>query len=173
MKGDRAALIVEHAGFVWRVLIHWGVPRERLEDVSQEVFATALSARFEGRSSFKTFLYGVCRNVALVERRQSRSQTEIPTDELPETVVQPAQEGQLWIKRAHERLLQALELLSDPEREVFVLFEIAELSMDEIATTTSAPLSSCYSRLYSARERVQAELRRRALGPSSRFEAKK
>jgi len=173
MNGERAALVVEHAGFVWRVLMHWGVPRSRLEDASQEVFVLALDARFEGRSSFKTFLYGVCRNVALSERRHHRIHSEIPTDELPETVVQPAQEGELWIKRAHERLLRALEQLDDAQREVFVLFEIAELSMDEISSATRSPLSTCYSRLYAARERVQAELRRRALGQVSPLEAKK
>lgn len=156
-------MIVEHAPFVWRVLMHCGVRGERLEDASQEVFLAALSAKFDGRSSFKTFLYGVCRNVAHAERRRYRIETEIPTEELPETVVQPAQEGDLWIKRAHQRLLRALDLLDEAQREVFVLFEVEELPMEEIARAQGASLSTCYSRLYVAREKIQAELRRRAL----------
>lgn len=171
MSGEQAALIVEHAAFVWRVLMHLGVPRARLEDASQEVFLVALRGDFAGRSSFKTFLYGVCRNVARSERRRSREDREIPSDELPETVVQPAQEGALWVKQAHQQLLMALDQLDEGEREVFVLFEIGELSMDEIARATAAPLSSCYSRLYAARERVHAALRRRAL-KSARQESK-
>jgi RNA polymerase sigma-70 factor (ECF subfamily) len=163
VSGEQAALIVEHAPFVWRVLMHLGVPRSRLEDASQEVFIVALRDDFAGRSSFKTFLYGVCRNVARSERRAYREEREIPTEELPETVVQPAQEGALWVKQAHHLLLGALERLDDAEREVFVLFEIAELSMEEVARATRSPPSSCYSRLYAARERVAAELRRRAL----------
>ena len=59
-------------------------------------------------------------------------------------------------------MLQALDGLDEAQREVFVLFEIAELSMEEVAEACGAPLSTCYSRLYSARERIQTELRRRA-----------
>ena len=163
MTAEHAALIVEHAPFVWRVLIHLGVPQSRLEDASQEVFLVLLSGRFAGRSALKTFLYGVCRNVASAERRRLRHDRELVTDELPETIVQPAQEGELWIKRAHERLVQALERLDDEQRQVFVLFELEQLSMDEIARAMRAPLSTCYSRLYAARDAVQAELRRRNL----------
>jgi RNA polymerase sigma-70 factor (ECF subfamily) len=163
VSAEHAALIVEHAPFVWRVLIHLGVPQSRLEDASQEVFLVLLSGRFAGRSALKTFLYGVCRNVASAERRRRRDDRELVTDELPETIVQPAQEGELWIKRAHERLVQALGRLDDEQRQVFVLFELEQLSMDEIARAMQAPLSTCYSRLYAARDAVQAELRRRNL----------
>jgi len=172
MSADHASLIVEHAAFVWRVLAHLGVPRSRLEDASQEVFLVMLSDGFQGRSALQSYLYGVCRNTARLQRRRYRDDNEIPTAELPETVVQPVQEGELWVKRAHEALLQALDKLDEAQREVFVLFEIAELSMDEIASTTQAPLSTCYSRLYAARERVQAELRRRAQTPPIGREAK-
>jgi RNA polymerase sigma-70 factor (ECF subfamily) len=160
---EHAALVVEHAPFVWRVLIHLGVPQSRLEDASQEVFLVLLSGKFAGRSALKTFLYGVCRNVASLERRRQRDAREVVTDELPETVVQPAQEGELWIKRAHGRLVQALSRLDEEQRQVFVLFELEQLSMDEIARAMQAPLSTCYSRLYAARESVQSELRRRKL----------
>jgi RNA polymerase sigma-70 factor, ECF subfamily len=163
VSAEHAALIVEHSPFVWRVLIHLGVPRSRLEDASQEVFLVLLSGRFAGRSAIKSFLYGVCRNVASLERRRQRDQREVVTNELPETVVQAAQEGELWIKRAHERLVQALGRLDDEQREVFVLFELEQLSMDEIARAMQAPLSTCYSRLYAARQTVRAELRRRNL----------
>ncbi len=169
---DDPALIVEHAPFVWRVLVHLGVPERRLEDASQEVFLVALSDAFRGRSALKTFLYGVCRNVAQSERRRYREAREIPTEELPETLVQPAQEGELWVKRAHERLLRALAALDDAPREVFVLFEIAELSMEEVAQATETPLSTCYSRLYAARQHVRAELRRRVFVTTPSREAK-
>lgn len=172
MSAEHAALIVEHAPFVWRVLVHLGVPQRRLEDASQEVFLVALCDGFQGRSAFQSFLYGVCRNVARSERRRYREESEVPMAELPEAVVQPAQEGELWVKRAHARLLHALSGLDEAQREVFVLFEIAELSMEEVARATGSPLSSCYSRLYAARERLQAELRRRDLSPTFVKEAK-
>jgi RNA polymerase sigma-70 factor (ECF subfamily) len=154
-------LVREHAPFVMRVLLHLGVTRPRIDDASQEVFLIVLDkfAEFERRSSLRTWLYGICRNVARAERRRHR-RSETPLEELPERVVQPAQEGELWIRRAHERLVQALETLDDDQRQVFILFEIEELPMEEIARISSTPLGTCYSRLYRARERVHAALRR-------------
>jgi RNA polymerase sigma-70 factor, ECF subfamily len=169
MSAQRAALVVEHAAFVWRVLIHLGVPHSRLDDASQEVFLVLFSGKFAERSALRSFLFGVCRNVASAERRRYRDQREVATEELPEAVVQPAQEGQLWVKRAHQQLVQALGRLDDEQRQVFVLFELEEMPMEEIAQAMQAPISTCYSRLYAARDAVQAELRRRNL--SQKLEA--
>jgi RNA polymerase sigma-70 factor, ECF subfamily len=164
MPRDPAAIVVEHSAFVWRVLLHLGVPAGQLEDASQEVFLVVIRQleRFEERSSVRTWIYGICRNVALAMRRRTHEHTELLMEELPETVVQPAQEGALWIKRAHEQLLRALRGLDEEQQTVFVLYEIEELSMEEIAQSLGAPLSTCYSRLYAARQKVQADLRRGA-----------
>lgn len=162
---DISALVSEHAGFVWRVLLHLGVPDSQLDDLSQEVFLIVLRRLegFEERSSLHTWLYGICRNVAASARRQRYVKHEILSGELPETIVQPAQEGVVWIKQAHARLIEALAELSEEQRMVFVLFEIEELSMNEIADATGATQSTCYSRLYAARESVAAALRRREI----------
>jgi RNA polymerase sigma-70 factor (ECF subfamily) len=85
-------------------------------------------------------------------------------DELPETVVQAAQEGDLWARRAHARLIWALGELKEEQRAVFVLYEIEELTLEEIAEAEGAPLTTIHSRLKVARERVQALLRRSVLG---------
>jgi RNA polymerase sigma-70 factor, ECF subfamily len=155
-----------HAGFVYRVLLHLGVPEDRIDDASQEVFLVVLRQlpAFEGRSTPSTWLYGICRNVAHSERRRLRRTPEVPTDELPETVVQAAQEGDLWARRAHARLIWALGELKEEQRTVFVLYEIEELTLEEIAAAEGAPLTTIHSRLKAARERVQALLRRSVLG---------
>ncbi len=160
-----SALISEHADFVWRVLMHLGVRDSQLDDLSQEVFLVVLRRvdGFEERSSLRTWLYGICRNVAAAARRRRHVRNEVLIGELPETIVQPAQEGVVWIKQAHARLIDALSDLSEEQRMVFVLFEVEELSMQEIAEAAGAPESTCYSRLYAARESVQAALRRRTL----------
>jgi RNA polymerase sigma-70 factor (ECF subfamily) len=162
-----AALVVEHATFVFRVLTHLGVPSSHVEDASQEVFLIVLRQLdgFEGRSSVQTWLFGICRNVARSFRRRERGKLEVSTEELPESVVQPAQEGEVWIRRAHQLLLQALEVLDEEQRAVFVLFEVEQFTMDQIAASLNCPTSTCYARLYAARSKVQAQLRRReALG---------
>jgi RNA polymerase sigma-70 factor (ECF subfamily) len=159
-----ASIIAEHSSFVWRVLLHLGVPESKLEDLSQEVFLVVIRRLdgFEERSSLRTWLYGICRNLAAAARRDRHLRAEVLSDELPESVVQPAQEGALWIKQAHARLLEALDTLDEEQRQVFVLYEIEELSMEEIAEASGAPPSTCYSRLYTAREKIRAELCRRS-----------
>jgi len=156
-----ADIVVEYASFVWRALVHLGVGENQLNDVSQEVFlvATRKLEEFEGRSSVRTWLYGICRNLAADARRRQAQAPEL-MDELPETIMMPAQEGALWAKRAHAQLVRALGTLADEPRLVFILFEIEQLTMEEIARATGAPLRTCYSRLESAREHVRAELRR-------------
>ena len=155
-------IVSQHAGYVWRVLAHLGVPESQLKDSSQEVFLIALRRidQFEARSSLRTWLFGICRNLAADHRRRASVRHEVVTDELPETVVLPAQEGALWAKRAYRQLLRALDALSDEPREVFVLFEIEQLGMEEIAAITGAPLRTCYSRLEAARAKVRAQLKR-------------
>jgi len=107
----------------------------------------------------RTWLYGICRNLAADARRRDARNPETP-GELPESIVMPAQEGALWAKRAHAQLVRALGTLDDAPRLVFILFEIEQLSMDEIAEATGAPLRTCYSRLQVARDRVRTELKR-------------
>jgi RNA polymerase sigma-70 factor (ECF subfamily) len=61
-----------HAAFVWRVLARHGVPRRELEDGCQEVFLVLYrrAAELDGRSSLRTWLYGVAVRVALGMRRR-------------------------------------------------------------------------------------------------------
>ncbi|HMI89915.1 MAG TPA: sigma-70 family RNA polymerase sigma factor [Polyangiales bacterium] len=160
---DPAAVIREHAAFVQRVLRHLGVASSQLDDASQEVFLVVCRQldKFEGRSSLRTWLYGICRNVAAATRRGGHAR-EVLAAEPPEVDQPPGQDAALWLKQAHAQLMRALESLDEGQRMVFVLYEIEELSMEEIAAALAAPVTTCYSRLYAARERVQALLRRRA-----------
>jgi RNA polymerase sigma-70 factor (ECF subfamily) len=162
---DATAIVIDHSAFVWRVLLHLGVPDSQLEDASQEVFLVVLRQieRFEGRSSLRTWLFGICRNVAATIRRRARQHTELTPEELPDAVVQPAQEGELWIKRAHEQLVRALGELDEEQQTVFVLYEIEELSMEEIAQSHGVPITTLYSRLHAARKKIQAKLRRASI----------
>ncbi|HEY4228965.1 MAG TPA: sigma-70 family RNA polymerase sigma factor [Thermoanaerobaculia bacterium] len=60
------------AGFAW-ALACCGRDRERAEDVLQTSYLKILDgrARFAGRSSFKTYLFGVIRRTASEERRRA------------------------------------------------------------------------------------------------------
>lgn len=159
---DPAALIREHAGLVFRVLRHLGVPEQALDDASQEVFLVVLRQlpAFEGRSSLRTWIYGICRHVAQRARDERRGLRELPSEVLPELPAPATQDRALWLKQAHARLIAALDTLDELQRTVFVLFEIEELPMDEIAASLGAPLTTCYSRLQTANAKIEAALRK-------------
>jgi RNA polymerase sigma-70 factor (ECF subfamily) len=159
---DPAEVVREHVTLVWRVLRHLGVSETQLEDASQEVFLIVLRQlpKFEARSSLRTWIYGICRNVAhraRVERMQLR---ELPVAELPESSEPAKQDRELWLKQAHAQLIVALDALDEDQRAVFVLYEIEELPMEEIAAALGSPLTTCYSRLQTASSKVEAALRR-------------
>lgn len=164
MEHEIQSLVREHAPLVWRVLLHLGVPESHLDDLSQEVLLTVWRKLpdFRGQSNIRTWIYGICRNVAADARRSAVARREIPVAQLPETVVQPAQEGSLWVKQAHAQLILALDGLDEEQRMVFVLFEIEQLEMQEISDALQTPLTTCYSRLTAARGKVMAQLRRQA-----------
>ncbi|MDB4991416.1 MAG: polymerase sigma factor RpoE [Myxococcaceae bacterium] len=162
MHREASAIVREHGTFVWRVLRHLGVAEASLHDASQEVFIVVFQKleQFEHRSSVRTWLYGICRHVALAARRKARARPEVLADELPELGVAPTQEGEVWAQQARALLSRALSELGEDQRMVFVLFEIEELSMEEVAQSLGLPLTTAYSRLYAAREKVQASMRR-------------
>jgi RNA polymerase sigma-70 factor (ECF subfamily) len=163
MSTDAAAVIHEHAAFVWRVLRHLGVAETQLPDVSQEVFVVLLAKlpEFEGRSSLRTWIFGICRKVAAGARRSRPARNELLGVELVERGEPASQDRELWLKQAHAQLVEALDCLDEEQRSVFVLYEIEELTMEEIATAAGAPLTTCYSRLQAARSKLETLLRRK------------
>lgn len=53
----------------------------------------------------------------------------------------------------------ALDCLDENQRMVFVLFELEQLEMQEIADAMQAPLTTCYSRVAAARNKVRSRIR--------------
>lgn len=156
----------ENAAFVWRVLRRLGVPAADAEDVTQEVFVVVhkkLEA-FAGRSSLRTWLYGIAHRSASEYRRRAHVRSEVPT-EAPEAGGEEASQPEsLDRKRAREQLDAILRALDDDKRAVFVFYEIEEVPMNEVAEIVGCPLQTAYSRLRAAREHVEAAARRIAAG---------
>src|SRR5689334_1741673 len=73
---------------VARTLFHLTGRRGDLEDLIQETYLKLLKAvpRYKGQSKFRTFLYGVTANVALMHLRWWRRRREDATADLPDCV---------------------------------------------------------------------------------------
>jgi RNA polymerase sigma-70 factor, ECF subfamily len=165
-----AAVFREFAGFAWRVLRRLGVPDADADDVLQEVFVTVHRKLpgFEGRSSVRTWLYGICVRVASDYRRRARARRETLSEVAVEPALEPGQEEHVATGQARVLLDSVLDGLDDAKRAVFVLYEIEELSMGEVAAALECPLQTAYSRLHAARREVEtavAQLHERGRAP--------
>jgi RNA polymerase sigma-70 factor (ECF subfamily) len=150
-----------HASFVWRVLRRLGVSDADVEDACQEVFVVAHRrlGDFEGRSSVQTWLYGICVRVGAAHRRRTRVR-EQPTSTHHEQAAEAPQEDEVALREARVELDRMLDALDDEKRAVFVLFEIEELPMTEVAEAVGCPLQTAYSRLHAARREIDLMLTR-------------
>jgi len=113
---------------------------------------------FEGRSSHRTWIYGICVRTASSYRRLARHR-EMPTEAPPETPAADTPDETLARARALAALGGALAALDEDKRTVFVLYEIEELTMAEVAEIVGCPLQTAYSRLHAARDKVMSVLR--------------
>jgi RNA polymerase sigma-70 factor, ECF subfamily len=160
---DWAAFYDANVAFVWRSLRRLGVHPSNLDDAAQEVFLVAFqrNADFEGRSTLRTWLYGIAFNIAQRFARGARRSAAEPVVE--EELADPSgllQEEALARAQAVALLYTVLDQLDGERRAVFVLAELEQLSAPEIAEVTSSPLNTVYSRLRSARRDFDAALRR-------------
>src|SRR5262245_17748857 len=113
----------EHFAFVWRSLRYLGIPPSMLDDAAQDVFVVVHRRldEFAGRSSMKTWLFGIAHMVALaLRRRERRTASHQP---LPAELPSPARgpDRQLESAEAARWLDAFLETLGDDKRAVFVL----------------------------------------------------
>lgn len=160
----------EHFDFVWRTVRRLGVPSASVEDAVQDVFVVVhrRAAEFEGRSSVKTWLFGIVVHVARAHRRR---RTLDAIDD-PDAVVDPRAESPHAHAEAAEArrvLHEVLDTLDDERREVFVLIELSEMTAPEAAEALGVKLNTVYSRLRAARHDFDAEVERRAARDGRRF----
>jgi len=153
----------EHVPYVWRSLKHLGVHEADIEDVAHDVFLVVARKLdgFEERSSLKTWIYGICLRTAADYRGRAFRRREVLLGELPAAAERSApaeQERELAGKRQRSRLLELLDGLTAEQREVFVLYEIEELTMRDVAEVLSCPLQTAYSRLHAARRSLRESL---------------
>lgn len=149
-------LFKAHAGFVLRLVRHLGVSPSDAEDVTQEVFMIAHGRLdlLRNDANPRNWLFGIARRLAANHVRKSKRRRNVPLDE--RDAVEPGTPAtELQLTRDRQLLLQALDLLDDAKREVFVLFELESMAMQEVADMVGCPLHTAYSRLYAARAIVQ------------------
>lgn len=152
----------QHVATVWRALLRLGVARPDLPDAVQEVFLVAFRKlpEFQGRSKLSTWLVGICYRVASDRRRLAHVRREVGDSVavLAACDIRPKPDEVVERSEGARLLDEILGLLRPEQREVFVMFELEEMSGKEIADLVDAPLKTVFSRLRLAREAFAAAL---------------
>jgi len=152
----------QNAPFVWRCLRRLGVSEADVEDVCQEVFLIVHRklAELDDRGSLRSWLYGVCVRKASDYRRLAHKKREQMRGTVPDRGAPPEQSELLDRKAEVDFLDGLLDRLEGRQRAVFVLYEIEQLAMAEVAEAVGCPLQTAYSRLHAARKQVAAAVKR-------------
>lgn len=159
-----------HFDAVWRTLRRLGVPEKDATDAAQEVFLVAYRrlSEFEGRSSMKTWLFGIAFRIAANRRNRGSHRREVMDEGLVEALGVASNLETEMEQRDMLRLLERiLDRLPLEQRAVFTLYEMEGLTGDEIAAALGVPPGTVRSRLRLAREAFSAQARaaRRELAP--------
>lgn len=160
-KPTFAEMYATHAAFVWRSVRRLGVRPGDVEDVCQEVFLVAHKklSQFEG-GSVRAWLFAIALRNAADYRKRAHVRREATGDSVPEIAIAETASGELDRARARVLLDEILERLDEPKRAVFVLFELEQMPMTEIAAAVECPLQTAYSRLHAARDEVKSAIER-------------
>lgn len=142
--------------------------RQAAEDVAQNAFLNTFRhlRAFDAERPFRPWFLAILTNEARMYLRGQRRRPAVPLlldagqDEPP--ALRQADELLAGLVRDDERarVRAALAALDEPLRTTAVLYYFNDLSVDEIADATGAPVGTVKSRLHGARQRL-----RRALAP--------
>jgi len=172
-ESEFRAIYDAHFESVWHALRRLHVAEPDLMDGTQNVFVVVHRkyAEFEGRAQLRTWLYQICRRVASDYRRSAPVRREVATDIVEVTAradtLHSAPSGGEQAQRV-ELARTILDKLPESQREVFILYELEQLSGEEIAQQLEVPLGTVRSRLRLAREAFRREVQLLLAGPKQR-----
>ena len=163
LEQRKVALIRAHLTPVWGFLRRLGLSPADAEDAGQEVLLTAvrkMDAIVPGQE--KRFVFGIAVRVASRRRRSTKSFTSRAVDVDLDTceALAPSSDEILERREALALLDRALATLNEEMRTAFILYELEEMSMPEIAEVLDVPVGTVASRLRRAREQFQKATRR-------------
>ena len=158
-------LVERHFDFVFRSLRRLGVDDASLDDAVQQVWIVAARQETPIREGgARALLFAIALRVASDARRAMRRTKHVGDEDSVAAARdgEPLPDEALDRRRARAVLDEILDELADDLRAVFVLYELEQETVPEIATTLALPVGTVSSRLRRAREQFQAAVRRRA-----------
>ena len=173
-NGDVAAfdqLVLKYRGRVYSVVYNLTSNREDAADLTQDAFIKSFQSinRFQGQSSFFTWLYRIAVNSTLTHLRKNRLRTFFSFEKINEDDKVSAEviaaltdttgaDHETFARELQEKVNEAMQKLSIRHRTVITLFEIDGLGHQEIAEIMNCSVGTVRSRLHYAKQLLQSEL---------------
>jgi RNA polymerase sigma-70 factor (ECF subfamily) len=162
-RGDMAAVEALYARFgkaLFAYVRSLGPDDGMAEEIVQDTFVAAWrgAARFEGRSTLSSWLFGIARRQA-----RDRMRGTVPAFE-PAEVLESAPdpdlgpEAQALAAASRDAIRRAIARIPDADREVLLLTFAHDLSGPEVAEVLGIPAGTVKSRLFHARRRLREQL---------------
>lgn len=138
---------------VWRVISRLGVPSASVEDVVHDVFLTAHRKwnEFDPTRPARAWLFGIAYRMAADHRALKRHHHEVSDDDAAGAVAAPST-STMDQRDALKVLEGALAKMPVEARAVFVMHELEERAVPEIAELMGTPVPTAYTRLRAARQ---------------------
>jgi RNA polymerase sigma-70 factor, ECF subfamily len=166
--GDERAfeeLVVGYQGYSYALAFRFLGNPEEAREVVQDVFLkiwTSLRA-FDPARTFKVWLSRIIVNACLDRIRRLNRRRAVPLDEdfmrnCPATDSENGPDSELARKELFDRALEIADRLPPKQRAVFILRDLEDLDMDEIAAVLSVSPAAVKSNLCHARRTVRGGL---------------
>ena len=161
----------DHQAMVFRTLLRLTGSREHVDDLAQDVFLRLYRALpgFRGEALITTYLYRIAVNVAQDEwkrrRREDRSHISLSdeTSNWEDRLEHPDRNAEQQIEeREFQQLVdEQLQLLSQIERTVLVLYHQEERTYEQIAYVLSVPIGTVRTHLHRGRKKLREAILKR------------
>ncbi|MGD0801725.1 MAG: sigma-70 family RNA polymerase sigma factor [Terracidiphilus sp.] len=172
-------LITRYQHRLMRYLLYLTGNRDQAEDFFQEVWMRVLvrGAQYNGKARFDTWLFTIARNL-VIDQKRKKTMSSLDAlfeagdeDDRPMSFEVAGDDPTPFDRFANledrERIAGALLKLDTLYREVLVLRFHEEMSLEEIAKVTRAPLSTVKSRLYRGLDAIKPKLTAPAVRPTA------
>jgi len=147
-------LIEQYQHRLMRYLTYVVGNRQTAEDLFQDTWLRVLErgSQYDGEHQFSAWLFSVARNLA-IDHLRKKKHVSLETEENEVPIAIPVSAGPSAFEvvagaEKSEQIFEALTKVPAEYREAIVLRFHEELSLEEIAAVTRAPLGTVKSRIY-------------------------
>jgi len=127
------------------------------EDIMMDAFVVIISRknRFDAKSSFKTWLYGVARNLAKVHLRKTLLYGVSLNEEDESVAPDNDTQDSIVLQEKKQKIYDALDQLPTQYREVLYMVFFADMNNEEVAKTLRKSEKQVYNMLFRAKQKLK------------------